>query len=135
MQGNKLKAYREPSSPRPTNALEDARREQRVSYRLLVSINDIDIPTSNISVSGAQVCCPSMRYQSLRSKVSRALSVRWTIPRTSYVIECFASIRYSNLCEDEYLIGLEFSNFASEDFRKWSEFVNLLIAERGLNNS
>lgn len=133
MRGNKFSAATNSSSVESANRSPDSRREPRVSYRIPLLINDIEVPSSNISVTGAQVCCPTMRYRALYSTATKVLPVSWTVPGTSYHIHCAASLRYSNLCEDEYLIGLEFSAFTADALEKWRDFVNALIAKRELN--
>ena len=108
----------------------DQRCEPRVGYRLLLSINGVEIPTANISISGAQACCPSMRYQSLSANKEQPISVSWMVPESSVEISCLASLRYVNFCEDEYLLGLKFSGFGEDAFKCWKNFVSSLITKR-----
>jgi hypothetical protein len=110
----------------PTAAAE-TRRERRFSYLLTFSVDGLEIPSANISLHGAQLCCPYMRYTAFKA-ASRNQKTRlnWNIPDDPVAISSKAALRYANLCDDEYLIGLEFTEFEGDSEQKWCDFIDTL---------
>lgn len=108
------------------SSVAENRREPRFSYQLIFCIEGIEMPSTNISLTGAQVCCPSMRYKTLQLNQHHSFEVSWQLPKLSAEVKCLASLRYANLCGDEYLLGLQFTDFDQQTAHNWQNFMDAL---------
>ena len=109
----------------------DNRREPRVSYRLDMSADGVDVYSTNISRHGAQLCCPAMRYPRIgKSNDEKVLKLRWNLPNSGQEIIVQSAVRYANACDDEILIGVEFIEIDHQHARDWYDFVERLTTQR-----
>ncbi|MEM7467219.1 MAG: PilZ domain-containing protein [Pseudomonadota bacterium] len=110
---------------------QDNRSESRFGYCLNVVSDGIELTTANISMRGAQLCCPLMRYKGFQSNC-RADHVRLglKVPQTNKPVMVVAAVRYANGCDDEMLIGVEFLEFEHKDRETWEQFIRSIGLER-----
>ena len=116
------------TSPQPTK---ENRREPRISHALKMCVQGIEMSSSNVSVNGAQLCCPIMRYEGLlAARQNETISVSWHIPAAEEAFNAAAALRYANVCDDEILLGIEFVEFVTGDREAWRGYIERLISQR-----
>jgi len=105
----------------------EARSSPRYLRQLEVNIDGLEIVTTNVSLGGAQLSCPEMRFKGLQCAVQgTVLRLKIRLPRTRKWLAVVGDIRYADLCEDEYLIGFQFSEFADNAREEWEAFISTL---------
>ena len=112
----------------------ETRREPRFGYLLMFSLDGLEIPSANISFRGTQLCCPCMRYTSFQRACHKQQSrLTWNIAGDPKTISSKIALRYANLCDDEYLVGLEFTEFEGDSEQRWRTFIDALAVTRITN--
>lgn len=109
------------------------RSAPRFSLRLMMTLADFEIPSANVSIGGAQLCCPAMWYPALMAKISgKSFPIVWTLPGETASVESHARVHYATPCEDEYLIGVEFVSFPGTGLDRWRQFLEKISNSRRL---
>jgi hypothetical protein len=113
--------------------------EHRTSNRLLrqlrvrrvnVAVAGLVVHTSNVSRDGAQLVCPAMRFPALqRQLANQRVEMVIEVP-TGREIGALVRVRYACLCDDEYLIGIEFESFRDGDAAGWYAYMDWISDPR-----
>jgi hypothetical protein len=105
----------------------EARHSPRYSRQLEVDIDGLEIVTTNVALGGVQLCCPEMRYRGFeRAQKGGETNLRIRIPGTRNWLAVTGRSRYANPCEDEYLIGFQFTGFVAGAKTQWSTYIDTL---------
>jgi hypothetical protein len=103
------------------------RRSPRYSRQVAVDINGLEIVTTNVAAGGVQLCCPEMRFRGMQQAVKDGrLSVKLRIPGSKKWVNIVGTTRYSNLTDDEYLVGFQFNAFTADDESLWTAYIDTL---------
>ena len=103
------------------------RRSPRYSRQLEVDVDGLEIVTTNVAIGGVQLSCPEMRYAGFR-RAGRddGTWIKVRLPGTRDWIKVRGIPRYADLCEDEYLIGFQFTDFDSGAAAAWAAYIDTL---------
>jgi len=83
----------------------DQRQARRYRTTLRGRLCGTLVTARNISMGGAQVACPIMLFEFLRSKLARGPAVL-ELPDDLFDLGLGCRVVYENECDDEVLIGL-----------------------------
>lgn len=112
----------------------EARQSPRYSRQLDVDIDGLEIVTTNVAIGGAQLCCPEMRYKGfVRSTGGPEVRLKMRVPGTQNWIGPVGRVCYADLCEDEYLIGFEFTELSQQDSDRWTAYIETLNGAKPIN--
>jgi len=109
----------------------EARRSPRYLRQLDVDIDGLEIVTANVALGGVQLCCPEMRYAGFqRADDDGQMKLRIRMPGTQHWLRPTGRTRYADLCEDEYLIGFQFTDFDEGDEDHWTAYLESLAGAK-----
>ena len=106
---------------------ETVKRYPRLRLNIRVRLHGMYMLTNNISLTGAQLSCPAMKYEVIRGKLSSGTAPAEIIAGDDR-LPLEAEVMYASDYGDEFLLGVA--------FRAWSEgaeqkFRDYLIAQAG----
>ncbi len=108
-----------------------ARASPRYVRQLDVDFDGLEIVTTNVSAGGIQVSCPEMRYAGLRAaSTDDRAGFRLRLPGSQNWLRVEGSIRYADLCDDEYLIGIKFEAMTGDASAQWAAYIRTLEGAR-----
>lgn len=110
------------------------RKSARYARQLDVNVAGLEIVTTNVATGGVQLCCPEMRFRGFKtaSRDDGALVFKIRVPGTQDWLAVEGQVRYADLCDDEYLIGFQFTAWDDEGAEKWSRYIETLSSARPL---
>lgn len=111
------------------------RKSARYARQLDVDVAGIEIVTTNVAAGGVQLSCPAMRYRGFKSAGTEdgALSFRIRVPGTREWLAASGRVRYADLCEDEYLIGFQFTAWSEQNAAAWSRYIETLAGAKPID--
>ena len=111
------------------------RKNARYARQLDVDVAGIDIVTTNVALGGVQLSCPEMRYRGFKAAArdSGALNFRIRLPGTQEWLTAVGRVRYADLCEDEYLIGFQFTGWDAQNAADWSRYIETLSSTKPID--
>lgn len=109
----------------------EARSSPRYARQLDVNIDGLEIVTTNVAIGGVQLCCPEIRYPGFqRAQSNGELNLGIAIPGAQTSVRFRSRLRYANLCDDEYLIGLQFTAVEANGGQLWAAYIDSLARAR-----
>lgn len=102
----------------------EQRRAPRFARQLSVDINGLEIFTTDISASGLQVECPTMRFSAFkRAAPNNEVTLAVLMPHEDTRVTVRGQVRYADPTGDAYLIGIQFLSFAAQDDKRWQRYL------------
>ena len=101
---------------------DEQRSTPRFLHQLYVDIDGLELPTTNVSLQGAQLSCPAMRFGSLKSAGQNG-GLTIDIPLRPESVKVAAEISYANESDDGFLVGVTFKQFLEDSESRWREFI------------
>ncbi|HJP34889.1 MAG TPA: PilZ domain-containing protein [Gammaproteobacteria bacterium] len=111
------------------------RRSPRYSRQLDVDVDGLEIVTTNVAIGGVQLCCPEMRYpgfQAARRGPDDGMQLKIRLPAGQNWLRIAGRIRYANPCEDEYLIGFQFTGREATPEGVWAAYIDTLADAKSI---
>ena len=132
-----LDSIRNPLREPPTanhfmTTLEPLEHRSKPRYRRLlpVRVGNLELVTSNVSLSGMQLVCPLMRFKGIEADVrSGQLSAQITLP-SGTPVEATLPVRYFSQYKAEMLVGVELTVSDPDMQAKWAAYIDDLAADR-----
>jgi hypothetical protein len=111
------------------------RKNARYARQLDVDVAGLEIITSNVAAGGVQLCCPEMRYSGFKTAArdDGALNFKIRLPGTQKWLAVEGRVRYADLCDDEYLIGFQFTAWRDQDAADWSRYIETLSSAKPID--
>lgn len=111
------------------------RRSARYARQLDVDVAGIEIVTTNVATGGVQLSCPEMRYRGFRKaeREDGALNFKIRLPGTQEWLAAEGRVRYADLCEDEYLIGFQFTGWREQHSASWAQYIETLSGAKTID--
>lgn len=111
------------------------RKSARYARQLDVDVAGIEIVTTNVAAGGVQLSCPEMRYRGFKTAKSEdgALKFKIRLPGTQEWLTAEGQVRYADLCEDEYLIGFQFTAWGDQHAANWSRYIETLSSAKPID--
>lgn len=104
-------------------ASSERRRARRYPRRLEVRIADLDLFSTNITISGMQLACPVLWVPHLRDGWNpRAIEAEVSL-RDDERVRVLCELVYLYDYDDEVLVGLSFKAFEKDAGRRWLDYV------------
>ena len=110
------------SESRVTNMEIKQPRYPRLRANLRIRIHGMYMATTNISLSGAQVSCPAMKYQVLGAKLASG-DAPVQIVLDDDRIDGKAKVMYASDYGDEFLLGVVFTGFEPESDTRFRAYL------------
>lgn len=109
----------------------EARRSPRYARQLDVDIDGLELVTTNVAMGGVQLCCPEMRFSGFHNAHKDGeVTLKIKVPGCDRWVTIRGVTRYANPCDDEYLIGLEFTGFDEDAEIRWAAYLDTLAAAK-----
>lgn len=111
------------------------RKSARYARQLDVDVAGIEVVTTNVAAGGVQLSCPEMRYRGFKTAAGAdgALKFKIRVPGTQEWLAAEGRVRYADLCEDEYLIGFQFTGWSNQDAANWSRYIETLASAKPID--
>lgn len=108
------------------------RLNARYARQLDVNVAGIEIVTTNVAVGGVQLSCPEMRFRGFETAAREGgeLNFKIRLPGTQDWLAAEGRVRYADLCEDEYLIGFQFTGWRDQNAADWSRYIDTLSSAK-----
>lgn len=108
------------------------RKSARYARQLDIAVAGIEIVTTNVATGGVQLSCPAMRYRGFNTAAREdgAHTIKIRLPGTQEWLVAEGRVRYADLCEDEYLIGFQFTGWSDQHAAGWSRYIETLSSTK-----
>lgn len=109
------------------------RKTARYARQLDVNVAGLEIVTTNVAAGGVQLCCPDMRYRGFQNSAKDgALAFTIRVPGSREWIGVEGRVRYADLCDDEVLIGFQFTEWSADGADRWLAYIETLADSKPL---
>ena len=107
----------------------ERRTAPRLTKQLPIRVGHAEFASTNLSETGLQFGCPSMWKLRIQPIIDSGVMTATLELPDKQVITFDGKVVYSSAVDDEYLIGIEFTDFHDDGAEIWNTFVATYIGK------